>query len=492
MTSRILAGLETEYGLYLEGRGAEHQVEDATALVRSYPGECFVGWDYRFESPRADLRGFNLKRLAVDPEDAKFDRPSRATDHDVRSDRVLPNGARFYNDHGHPEYATPECESLAELADHDLAGMAVVRAAARAVSEKTGIAARCYRNNTDFHGASYGTHESYLVPRSLGFDGLYAAVTPMLIARQILTGAGKVGSEHGAACDFQISQRADFFVETANAETLYRRPIFNTRDEPHADPRAWIRLHVIAGDATMIGSATALKVGLVKLALALANEGAAQEWRIKDPVRAFQAISRDATLGFRVELAGGSWTTADEILEGAFSAAEAQIDLDDDLRWTIDRARTLLIQMRSDFEGFARHVDWAAKRRMIEQYIESEGSSWRDPALQSLDLEYHNLEPEDSLHDALEQMDAVERNPSEAELLPRLRRVCEPTRARARGLAVQKFGPFLRNASWRMLTFEIEGELIEVELSPDAEYPEELETIENVGTFIQAIKERMR
>lgn len=492
MTSRILAGLETEYGLYLEGRGAEHQVEDATALVRSYPGECFVGWDYRFESPRADLRGFSLKRLAVDPEDAKFDRPSRATDHDVRSDRVLPNGARFYNDHGHPEYATPECESLAELADHDLAGMAVVRAAARAYSEKTGIAARCYRNNTDFHGASYGTHESYLVPRSLGFDGLYAGVTPMLIARQILTGAGKVGSEHGAACDFQISQRADFFVEAANAETLYRRPIFNTRDEPHADPRAWVRLHVIAGDANMIASATALKVGLAKLALALVREGAAQEWRIKDPVRAFQAISRDAALGFRVELAGGSWTTADEILEGAFSAAEARIELDDDLRWTIDRARTLLIQMRSDFAGFARHVDWAAKRRMIEQYIESEGSSWRDPALQSLDLEYHNIEPEDSLHDALEEMDAVERNPSEAELLPRLKRVCEPTRARARGLAVQRFGPFLRNASWRMLTFEIDGELIEVELSPDAEYPEELETIENVGTFIQAIKERMR
>lgn len=492
MTSRILAGLETEYGLYLEGRGAEHQVEDATALVRSYPGNCFVGWDYRFESPRADLRGFNLKRLAVDPEDAKFDRPSPASDHDVRSDRVLPNGARFYNDHGHPEYATPECESLAELADHDLAGMAVVRAAARAYSAKTGVAARCYRNNTDFHGASYGTHESYLVPRSLGFDGLYAAVTPMLIARQILTGAGKVGSEHGAACDFQISQRADFFVEAANAETLYRRPIFNTRDEPHADPRAWIRLHVIAGDANMIASATALKVGLVKLALALAIEGVAQEWRVKDPVRAFQAISRDAALGFRVELAGGNWTTADEILEGAFSAAEARIELDDDLRWTIDRARRLLIQMRSDFEGFARHVDWAAKRRMLEHYIEGEGSSWRDPALQSLDLEYHNIEPEDGLHDALEQMDAIERNPSEAELSPRLKRVCEPTRARARGLAVQKFGPFLRNASWRMLTFEIDGERVEVELSPNAEYPEELETIENVGTFIQAIKERMR
>lgn len=493
MTSRILAGLETEYGLYLEGRGAEHQVEDATALVRSYPGECFIGWDYRFESPRADLRGFNLKRLAVDPEDAKFDRasPSRP-DHDVRSDRILPNGARFYNDHGHPEYATPECESLAELAAQDLAGMAVVRAAARAYSAQTGIEARCYRNNTDFHGASYGTHESYLVPRSLGFERLYAAVTPMLIARQVLTGAGKVGAEHGSACDFQISQRADFFVEAANAETLYRRPIFNTRDEPHADPREWIRLHVIAGDANMIASATALKVGLVKLAIALAVARAAEEWRIDNPVRAFQAISRDESLGFRVELAGGSWTTAYEILESYASAAEARLDLDDDLRWTIDRARTLLIQIQNDFVGFARHVDWAAKRRMLEQYLGAEGTTWREPALQSLDLEYHNLDPDDSLHDALAQMDAVERNPTEGELLPRLRRVCEPTRARARGLAVKKFGSFLRNGCWRSLTFEIEGERVEVELRPDGEYPEELEAIEDVGTFIQAIKERMR
>src|SRR5579859_2426219 len=104
---KILAGIETEYGLFIEGRGAEEQVDDATAFVRSYPGPHFTGWDYRYESPRSDLRGFSLSRLAVDPVDARFDvGVRRGSDRDIRSDRILPNGARFYNDHGHPEYST--------------------------------------------------------------------------------------------------------------------------------------------------------------------------------------------------------------------------------------------------------------------------------------------------------------------------------------------------------------------------------------------------
>src|SRR5579885_1826840 len=132
MTQPILAGIETEYGLLVEGRGAEDQVDDSQSLVQSYPGKCFVGWDYRFESPRADLRGFTQKSLQFDPEDAKFDfGRTRGGDMEVRADRILPNGARFYNDHGHPEYSTPECHSLRELALHDMAGEIVVLRAAR-------------------------------------------------------------------------------------------------------------------------------------------------------------------------------------------------------------------------------------------------------------------------------------------------------------------------------------------------------------------------
>src|SRR5579862_6905452 len=362
MSGRILAGIETEYGLFLEGRGAEEQIEDAKALVRGYPGECFVGWDYRYESPRADLRGFKLERLAFDPEDAKFDRgKSHGQDHEIRSDRILPNGARFYNDHGHPEYSTPECWGLNELALHDCAGQIVVHRAAQAYAEASGKAVRIYKNNTDFHGASYGTHESYLVPRSVPYDDLFKAVLPMLVVRQVLTGAGKVGSESGTKCDFQLSQRADFFAEPANTETLFRRPIFNTRDEPHADPRDWVRLHVISGDANMIPRCTARKVGLVKLAIQLCLAGSAPIWKFANPVQAIQSISRDQSREFRVELSGRNWTTAREIFESYFAAAEASIELDDDSSWTIYNSRLLLDALMKDPAVFRSQVDWAAK-----------------------------------------------------------------------------------------------------------------------------------
>src|SRR5207253_1479823 len=165
---------------------------------------------------------------------AKFDTGRRhASDREVRSDRVLPNGARLYNDHGHPEYSTPECLSLSELAMHDKAGEIAVLRAAKAYQESSGLQAQIYKNNTDFHGASYGTHENYLVPRAVGYEKLFKAITPMLIARQILCGAGKVGSESGSPARYQLSQRADFFTEPSSVDTLYRRPVFNTRDEPH-------------------------------------------------------------------------------------------------------------------------------------------------------------------------------------------------------------------------------------------------------------------
>jgi proteasome accessory factor A len=485
----MLIGAETEYGLRVEGRGAEDQVDDAAELVRGYPGHCFVGWDYRYESPRADLRGFRLDRLAADPEDAKFD---RGRDYgpaaEVRSDRILPNGARFYNDHGHPEYSTPECISIFELARHDSAGEGILLEAARAFAEKSGRSVSIYKNNTDFHGASYGTHESYLAPRELGFNRIYEAVLPMLIARQILTGAGKVGSETGRTATYQISQRADFFAEAANAETLFRRPIFNTRDEPHADPRDWIRLHVISGDANMIAAATARKFGLVKLALELAMAQTAPIWKVADPVKAFQDISRDEKQEFRVELAGRSWTTAGEILESYFAAAEQALELDSESRWLIETSRQLLIDLYCDPARFRRQVDWAAKRFMLEQIQTENGTDWRDPSLRAYDLEYHNPDPDEGLFDALIQMDEVEPRPSQEELESRREGVWEDTRARARSIAVTRFGDSLVSACWRSLVFKTTAGDVEVDLPPDTRYTAQLDECQDVGTFIEAIR----
>lgn len=489
MLRAILAGIETEYGLLVDGRGAEDQVDDAMALVRGYPGECHVGWDYRYESPRTDLRGFKLEHLAFDPVDAQFDAGRKFGEaHEVRSDRVLPNGARFYNDHGHPEYSTPECWSLGELARHDMAGELVVVDAARAMADRIGREVKVYKNNSDFHGASYGTHEGYLVPRAVGFERLFRDLLPMMIVRQILVGAGKVGAEAGGHATFQLSQRADFFSEPANAETLFRRPIFNTRDEPHASPADWIRLHVICGDANMNPYATMRKVGLIKLALHLCEAGQAPLWRIADPVRTFQAISRDETYAFRINLEGRSHTDAYEIFESYFAAAEATLDLDDDLRWVIDSSRALLKSLRAgDMATVRREVDWAAKRHVLEQVMEEEGTDWRDPMLRSYDLEYHNADPDESLYAALVQMGEVAAGPED--FAAARQEVRENTRARARGLAVEKFDDRLMGVCWRTVTFRGKEGPIEVDLPPNACYPPELAAANDVESFIDMLRE---
>lgn len=495
----ILAGFETEYGIAVEGRGAEEQVEDAIHFVRGCARACDVAWDYRFESPRRDLRGFQLERLARDPTDQRFERAlPDLSDVDIRADRLLPNGARFYNDHGHPEYATPECWSARELAMHDLAGEVVLLEAAAAFREETGRAVTVYKNNTDYHGASYGTHENYLVPRSISPERLIAGLTPMLVCRQVLTGAGKVGAETGKSVDFQLSQRADFFMEPANAETLYRRPIFNTRDEPHADPTKWLRAHVITGDANMMPAAAARKVSLVKLALALTIEGAAPEFTFSDPVAAFKAISRDSTRRFEAPLRGGSWTTVYDVLESYFAAGEAVLGLrpapsaesdcpEDELGFAIHECRQMLAELREHPERLAASVDWAAKRSMLDEVIAAEGGSWTAPMIASLDLAYHDIDPESGLYFALVADGRAPERPDREDLEQRLKAVFEPTRARARSLALRRFSANVESVSWGCVTFQVDGRRQDVRLDPERAYDAQRLSEGSVGEFIAAL-----
>ena len=474
----ILAGIETEYGLAVEGRGAEEQVDNATGLVRGLTGEAFfLGWDYSAESPRADLRGFRLDRLAEDPLDAEFDRGrSYGPMSEVRADRVLPNGARFYNDHGHPEYATPECWGVAELALHDRAGEDWVREAGDAFEAASGRRVRLYKNNSDGHGASYGTHESYLVERRLGFEALYRALTPMLVARTLLCGAGKVGAEAMGQVDFQMSQRADFFAEAANAETLYRRPVINTRDEPHADPSRWIRVHVIAGDANMIAGATRRKVALAKIALHLAEIGESPGWDMREPHRDIQRVSRELSGEGRIELAGGSWTTARQVIESYLDAFERHFERAEpaaaELFDVANECRWLLDDLSARPGQFARSVDWAAKRAMIAEFLDAEGATWRDPVARSLDLAYHDLDPDEGLFPALLAAEAVDSDPPPEQVALRREQVCEPTRAFARSVAVRSLGPALVGVSWGRLALETSDGTQVLSLPPDAVYPE--------------------
>jgi len=474
----VISGIETEYGIVCEGVGPEGLVERARDFVKSWTTDCFMGWDYSLESPRSDLRGFKVDHLQVDPLDAQFERSSsiRQTDADVRADRVLANGARIYNDHGHPEYSTPECRSLRELALHDQAGeLFVSRLAAR-----DGV--QLYKNNTDFHGASYGTHESYLVPRAIGFEKLSQALIPLLVVRQLLVGAGKVGAESGDPCDFQVSQRADFFMESANVETLYRRPIFNTRDEPHADPRSWVRLHVIAGDANMMPSCTVRKVGLVRLVLKLLEQDLAPAWKLRDPVGSIRGISRSRSVDLSLELEGNSWTTPAEILESYFAAAD-QLSPNDELVDVVEESRQLIGLLSDDPWSAATQIDWVAKHMLLESFREDAGLKWSDPALQALDLQYHAVDRDEGLYYAF--AEANDLLPDARELEQRLTQVFEGTRARARSIAVRKFRDELSKASWSSLSFKNHPELY---LNPISEFPVSLEDCLDVESFISHVK----
>ena len=216
----IQFGMETEIGISSDVEGDVDVVAESIALVRSAtePG-VWMCWDYDCEDPHVDMRGFRVHELRQDTDEANYytqDAARELSFVEIKSDLVLGNGARFYNDHAHPEYCTPECRTLDELVAHDRAGERILMACARHLSEQRGLSVRLYKNNTDFCGHSYGCHENYLMPRTLSWDVLSQAIIAFFVTRQIYCGAGKYGWEeedkfvkHG----FQVSQRADFFSE---------------------------------------------------------------------------------------------------------------------------------------------------------------------------------------------------------------------------------------------------------------------------------------
>ncbi len=478
----ILAGIETEYGFTIEDRSVSDQVEDSMELVKAFPGKCFKGWDYRFESPRADLQGFQVDSLAYDPVDALFDsgraRPPIAEE---RADRVLCNGARFYNDHGHPEYATPECFGGFELARADREGEDLVLLAANNLSRKIGKKVNVYKNNTDYHGSTYGTHESYLVPREFGFGKIYPAVMPMLVARQILTGAGKVGAEAGGPVRYQLSARADHLSEAFNLETLFRRPVFNTRDEAHANPEKWIRLHVICGDANLMMFCTWRKVMLIKIAIALMEIEHAPIWRISDPARSFRLVSRDVFGEGRIELEGSSWTTPRQIIESYLDLAQKHLSHDTEIMECVFDCKRLLEARNTNFDVFRRSVDWAAKYWLLDQFRDSEKLSWHDNQMQSLDLAYHHLDSDQGLFSALKEAgEVVDDRPVKPV-------VC--SRAQVRGFLVDRFAEYIESISWSRITLRVGTDVHSIDFPPDLEYPEEIFDVETIEEAIQSLRE---
>ena len=229
---------------------------------------------------------------------------------------ILTNGARFYVDHAHPEYSSPEVTNPRDLVLWDKAGERVIAEAARRAAQVPGaLPINLYKNNTDNKGASYGTHENYLMARATPFAEIVRHLTPFFVSRQVVCGAGRVGiGQDGRTHGFQVSQRADFFEVEVGLETTLKRPIINTRDEPHADPEKYRRLHVIIGDANLSEVSTYLKVGSTALVLAMIEDGwlaaARLDLALEQPVAALRAVSHDPTLAHRVTLRDGRSLTA--------------------------------------------------------------------------------------------------------------------------------------------------------------------------------------
>ena len=414
-----------------------------------------TGWDFEDEAPGNDARGFAR-------EDAM---PPQVETHLVNT--VLTNGARFYVDHAHPEYSTPECRDALECLRYDRAGELILTRSMEAadLAAHDGSHLVIYKNNSDGKGNSYGAHENYLMDRAAPFTRIVNGVTPHFVTRQIYCGAGKVGSEtaihDGETVDFQISQRAEFFEEQVGLETTLKRPIVNTRDEPHADPHRYRRLHVIVGDANLAEVATFLKVGTTSLVLAMIEDDVtgSRSLQLADPVTAMHQVAVDRTFTRPLLMTDGSTATALAIQWELFSLARKYAD-DRGLdclgaesigEAVLTRWEAVLHGLETDPMSLSRQLDWVAKLQLIEAYRARHGCGWDDHRLAALDLQYHDLRPARSLFARLD----TERLVDESAVAAAVSEPPRETRAWFRGQCLKKWPAEVVTANWDSLVFDL-------------------------------------
>ncbi len=456
-------GLETEYGVSVPGQPSANAMLISSQVVNAYATATSrarrARWDFEEENPLRDARGFDLARDLADS--------SQLTDEDVGlANVILTNGARLYVDHAHPEYSSPECTNPRDLVAWDKAGELVMAAAGEGASRIPGAQTiNLYKNNTDNKGASYGTHENYLMQRSTPFAEIVRHLTPFFVSRQVVTGAGRVGiGQDGRGQGFQISQRADFFEVEVGLETTLKRPIINTRDEPHADAEKYRRLHVIIGDANLAEVSTYLKLGTTSLVLSMIEDRfLSADLSVAGPVQTLHQVSHDPSLKHLMTLQSGRKLTAVQLQMEYCEQARKYVedrygaDADDVTQDVLNRWESVLTRLATDPMSLSRELDWVAKLELLNGYRERDKVDWDAPRLHLVDLQYSDVRPDKGLYNKLVSKDRFERIATDAKTSWAMTNPPEDTRAYFRGRCLDQYPDDIAAASWDSVIFDLPG-----------------------------------
>ncbi|ALE07769.1 Pup deamidase/depupylase [Arthrobacter sp. ERGS1:01] len=480
-------GAETEYGIHTPGVNTFNATWLSTQVVHAYSLETGhraaaggeTRWDYTDEDPLADARGWVTPRNEAHPSQLTDVEPELTAAQialeggetpeetgPLMMNMVLGNGARLYVDHAHPEYSSPEVTNPLDAVRWDAAGDLVALAAVRRIAATPGLPGiNLYKNNTDNKAVSYGSHENYLMPRNVPFNSIVAGLTAFFVTRQLICGAGRVGrGQDGSGTGFQISQRADFFEAEVGLETTIRRPIINTRDEPHAVSEKYRRLHVIIGDANLSQVSNYLKFGTTALVLDMIEHGTAPQLRFADPVATLKSVSHDWQLHKTHLLADGTSISALDVQRRYLDAAKAHaaangsadpLTGDGQTAAVLARWESVLTALGSDPMSLATQVEWVAKLSLLQQYRTRDAMKWSDPRLALIDLQWSDIRPEKGLYYKLLQRGRMERLVSDESIAHAAVQPPADTRAYFRGKCIQRFGANVVGASWDSVIFEL-------------------------------------
>ncbi|QGK69792.1 proteasome accessory factor PafA2 [Allosaccharopolyspora coralli] len=458
---RRIMGTEVEYGIVVPGDATANPVLTSTHIVLAYaaaadiPRSKRARWDYEVESPLRDARGFDLGATVAQNDGGDNDDLGAAN-------VILTNGARLYVDHAHPEYSAPEVTNPRDAVVWDKAGERVMEEAAfRAASVPGTPSMQLYKNNVDGKGASYGTHENYLMARKTPFTAAIAGLTPFFVSRQVTCGSGRVGlGQAGEKPGFQLSQRSDYIEVEVGLETTLKRGIINTRDEPHADADKYRRLHVIIGDANLAETSTFLKVGSTALVLDMIEAGVRfDDLKLADAVQAVHLISHDPYLNQKVELADGRKFTGLDLQRAYHERAARHLDGGEDgspaAREVLDTWGEVLDLLADDPMNCADRLDWPAKWKLLESYRTRDNLGWASPRLHMIDLQYSDVRLGKGLYNRLVARGSMKRLVSEDDVRAAVDHPPEDTRAYFRGRCLEQYPASVAAASWDSVIFDL-------------------------------------